>query len=564
MNTGQPPMYKWQDLPWKRIERQVFKLQKRIYQAALRGDRQTIHKLQKLLINSWSARCLAVRRVAQDNRGKRTAGIDGVKHLSPRQRLELAQTLTLSQTARPVRRIWIPKPGKQEKRPLGIPVMRDRAEQALVLLALEPEWEARFEPNSYGFRPGRSAHDAIEAIFQAICQKPKYVLDADIAQCFDRIDHQALLDKLDTFPTLRRAIRAWLKAGVMEGETLFPAKQRGTPQGGVISPLLANIALHGLEEAVAEVHPKARVVRYADDLVVLHEDLAVIHQMKAVVSEWLAPMGLELKPSKTRIVHTLYEHNGQVGFDFLGFQVRQFATGKNRSGKQSYPPYAPLGFKTIIQPSKDACIRHYRKITHLVKIHLSLSQEQLIAKLNSLIRGWTRYYSTVSSKNAFDRLIALTFYRLWHWAKRRHQNKSSAWIANKYWHRDQGSWNFATPEGVSLYLHSHTPIWRHTKVRGTKSPYDGDWVYWARRLARYPALPTRVVNLLKRQDGKCASCGLVFTMEDWTEVDHLVPTSMGGRDCYANWQLLHAHCHHQKTAQDRRIKQSVALVTGAG
>ncbi len=137
-------------------------------------------------------------------------------------------------------------------------------------------------------------------------------------------------------------------------------------------------------------------------------------------------------------------------------------------------------------------------------------------------------------------------------------------MANKYWHRDQGTWNFATPDGVSLYLHSNTPIWRHTKIRGTKSPYDGDWVYWARRLARYPGLPTRVVNLLKQQDGKCASCGLVFTMEDWTEVDHLVPKSMGGRDCYANWQLLHVHCHHRKTAQDRQAEQSVALVTGAG
>jgi RNA-directed DNA polymerase len=562
MNTGQPPMYKWQDLPWKRIERQVFKLQKRIYQAALRDDRKTLHKLQRLLINSWSARCLAVRRVAQDNRGKRTAGIDGVKRLSPRHRMELAQTLTLSQTAQPVRRIWIPKPGKKEKRPLGIPVMRDRAEQALAKLALEPEWEARFEPNSYGFRPGRSAHDAIEAIFQAICLKAKYVLDADIAQCFDRIDHEALLDKLDTFPTMRRAIKAWLNAGVMDGETLFPSAHRGTPQGGVISPLLANIALHGLEEAIAEVHPNARLVRYADDLVVLHEDPTVIEQVKAAVSDWLAQMGLELKPSKTRIVHTLHEHNGQAGFDFLGFNVRQFRVGKHRSGKQSNGK--PLGFKTIIQPSKEACARHYQKIRHLVETNLFLPQEQLIGKLNSLIRGWTRYYSTVSSQSAFNRLVHLTFYRLWRWAKRRHQHQSGSWIARKYWHRDNGSWDFATPDGASLYLHSRTPIWRHTKIRGRKSPYDGDWVYWARRLARYPALPTRVINLLKRQDGKCARCGLVFTMEDWTEVDHIVPKSLGGRDCYANWQLLHAHCHHRKTAQDKRREQTVALMTKAG
>lgn len=185
MNTAQQPMYEWKDLPWKNIERSVFKLQKRIYQASLHDDRKTVHKLQRLLIKSWHGRCLAVRRVTQDNRGKNTAGIDGVKRLSPKQRLHLAETLCLRQKARPVRRVWIPKPGKTEMRPLGIPTMRDRAEQALAKLAMEPEWEARFEPNSYGFRPGRSAHDAIEAIFQSICLKAKYVLDADIAQCFD-------------------------------------------------------------------------------------------------------------------------------------------------------------------------------------------------------------------------------------------------------------------------------------------------------------------------------------------------------------------------------------------
>ena len=234
MNTAQQPMYEWKDLPWKNIERSVFKLQKRIYQASLHDDRKTVHKLQRLLIKSWHGRCLAVRRVTQDNRGKNTAGIDGVKRLSPKQRLHLAETLCLRQKARPVRRVWIPKPGKTEMRPLGIPTMRDRAEQALAKLAMEPEWEARFEPNSYGFRPGRSAHDAIEAIFQSICLKAKYVLDADIAQCFDRISHAALLAKLETFPTLRRSIRAWLKAGVMEEDQLFPTPA-GSPQGGVIT-----------------------------------------------------------------------------------------------------------------------------------------------------------------------------------------------------------------------------------------------------------------------------------------------------------------------------------------
>ncbi len=261
MNTATRPMYEWQDLPWKKIERAVFKLQKRIYQTSQRGDTKAVHKLQRLLINSWSSRCLAVRRATQDNRGKNTAGVDGVKALTPPERLRLAQTLKLSGTARPVRRVRIPKPGITEKRPLGIPTISNRAEQALAKLALEPEWEARFEPNSYGFRPGRSAHDAIEAIFNAICLQAKFVLDADIAACFDRISHLAVLAKMRSFPTMRRAVRAWLKAGVMDGDDLFPTTA-GSPQGGVISPLIANAALHGLETAVAKAHPKAKVIRY--------------------------------------------------------------------------------------------------------------------------------------------------------------------------------------------------------------------------------------------------------------------------------------------------------------
>src|SRR5690606_33493924 len=317
----------------------------------------------------------------QDNRGKNTAGIDGVKRLTPEQRLHLAQTLRLTQKARPVRRGRIPKPGKTEKRPLGIPTMRDRAKQALAKLALEPEWEARFEPNSYGFRPGRSAHDAIEAIFQSICLKAKYVLDADIAQCFDRIRHEALLDKLQTFPLMRRAVRAWLKAGVMEGERLFPTPE-GSPQGGVISPLLANIALHGLETAVNDAHPQARLIRYADDLVVLHKDLETIEQAQETVSAWLAQMGLELKPSKTRITHTLHQHEGNIGFDFLGFHVRQYKVGKNRSGRTGYPPNLPLGFKTLIKPSKKATERHYQKVKGIIEDHSFTPQAQRIGQLN--------------------------------------------------------------------------------------------------------------------------------------------------------------------------------------
>ena len=221
-------MYEWKDIPWQKVERNIYKLQKRIYKASHRGDVKIVHKLQKLLIKSWYGRCLAVRRVSQDNQGKKTAGVDGVKSLTPKQRLALVNKLTLRTKVAPTRRVWIPKPGKNEKRPLGIPTIEDRALQKLTQLALEPEWEAIFEPNSFGFRPGRSCHDAIAEIFISIRNKPKYVFDADISKCFDCINHKKLLEKLNTFPTLRRQIRAWLKAGVMDGLELKPTSQ-GTP-----------------------------------------------------------------------------------------------------------------------------------------------------------------------------------------------------------------------------------------------------------------------------------------------------------------------------------------------
>ncbi|GHT99450.1 hypothetical protein FACS1894126_5680 [Alphaproteobacteria bacterium] len=330
--------YKWDEIDWRKLERSVFKLQKRIYRASKSGDWKRVHRLQKLLLNSKSAKLLAVRRVTQVNKGKKTAGIDGVKSLSPTRRLKLANELNLSEKSKPVRRIWIPKPGKTEKRPLGIPIMADRARQALAKLALEPEFEAKFEPNSYGFRPARSCHDAMEAIFNTIHQKNAYVLDADIKGCFDNIGHSKLLKKLNTFPKLRRVIRRWLKSGIMEGD-VFQKTKAGTPQGGVISPLLANIALDGLEyetkKALGEelfVYAKGKqskigrkdarnqlsIIRYCDDFVIIHESLELIEKAKEFVQQWLRQMGLELSETKTRIRHTLKSiDGGEIGFKFL-------------------------------------------------------------------------------------------------------------------------------------------------------------------------------------------------------------------------------------------------------
>ena len=555
-------MEEWKDTPWRKLERYVFRLQKRIFMASQRDDVRTVRQLQKTLIRSRSAKTLAVRQVTQDNQGKKTAGLDGVKSLSPTQRLVLVATLKMPAKATPTRRVWIPKPGSQEKRPLGIPTLYDRALQALVKKALEPEWEARFEANSYGFRPGRSAHDAIQAIFSAICNKTRYVLDADIAKCFDRINHQALLTKLSTFPSLRRQIKSWLKAGVMEGGQLFPTEE-GSPQGGVISPLLANIALHGMEQAINQAFParnqkvngimvrqtKAHFIRYADDFVILHEELSVIEQCQTLVSEWLAPMGLELKASKTSVTHTLQLYEGKVGFDFLGFTIRQFPVGKRHSGLDN--KRQPLGFTGVTKPSAVAIKRHTQRLDTILRRHRSSPQSVLIDELNPVIRGWSNYYSTGMSKKHFARLTHLMFRKLWRWACRRHPRKGAYWLRKRYWpHRWKG-WRF-TDKSKPLFQHSDTRIVRYVKVMGQRSPFDGDWIYWSSRMGRHPEAGTRISYLLKQQKGQCPHCKLFFKHGDLLEVDHKQPRSAGGSDRYDNLQLLHRHCHDVKTATDRQ------------
>ena len=557
-------MYEWKNLPWRKIERQVFKLQKRIYQAERRGDVKAVHRLQRLMTKSWSAKCLAVRRVTQDNQGKRTAGVEGVKALTPPQRLVLTKRLKLKAKPQPVRRTWIPKPGTDEKRPLGITTMQDRALQTLVKFALKPEWEAKFEPNSYGFRPGRSCHDAVAAIFLAINKQPRYVLDADIAKCFDRINQKRLLEKLATYPTIRRLVKGWLQAGVMDGNQLFPTTE-GVPQGGPLSPLLANVALHGLETAIRSAFPtqivhegkrqrwQPTVVRYADDFVALHRNLAAVEEIQRIATQWLTDMGLELKPSKTRITHTLMEYNGDPGFDFLGFHIQQYQVGKTHSGCNRQGDL--LGFKTLTRPSDKAIQRHSQAIREIFQQYRYAPQAALIAQLNPLIQGWTNYYSTGASSHNFSKMANVTYLRLRRWAKRRHPNWPWKRVVREYWRLETGHWDFATRNGHRLFKHTKTPIIRHTKVQGARSPYDGDWVYWATRLGRHPELPKRVAILLHRQEGKCAWCGLYFKDGDLPEIDHILPKSQGGKESYTNWQLLHRHCHDEKTARDNQAVQ---------
>ena len=275
--------------------------------------------------------------------------------------------------------------------------------------------EAYFEANSYDFRPGRGCHDAIDAIFGSINQKAKWVLDADIAKCFDRIDHKALLEKLNTLPIFRRQIRAWLKAGVVDGGKMFETVE-GTPQGGVISPLLANVALHGLEEEVKSLAGNSKVkrqeltvVRYADDFVVMHKDRKMVEKAQEVIADWLGKIGLELKPEKTQITHTLNGEN--PGFNFLGFNVRQYEAGKYHTGRNASGK--PLGFKTLIKPSKESIGRHKERLSNVVKGYKNAPQAALISKLNPIIRGWSNYFRTVVSKETYSDMDSYLWKILW-------------------------------------------------------------------------------------------------------------------------------------------------------
>jgi RNA-directed DNA polymerase len=459
---------------------------------------------------------------------------------------------------------------------------------------MEPEWEAKFEPNSYGFRPGRNCHDALREIKNAIDSKPKYVIDADIAKCFDKINHQYLLDKIGMKGKYRNQLKYWLEAGVLDSE-VFSETTEGTPQEGVISPLLANIALHGMEEYLKNCFPDIRiywgtgkkvdknrypdtltVVRYADDFVVIHDNLEVILRCMERIKAFLVPIGLELSEAKTRLTHTLrlldsdtveLGFDGVIGFDFLGYTFKQFPT-IHRSAKSTIGK--KLGFKTQIFPSKKSVKKHQEKLHEIVlRKGKGMSQDFLIRKLNPIIRGWSNYFGKFNSSTSgiLGKQDYLLYLKLRRWAKRVLKGKAGPALT-RFWSRlGNRKWAFIykdkkNPSKEPLVLLQHIDYSKpfYIKMIGTHSPYDNEQIYWATRLTDNTIYPKRVTKLLKLQRGKCASCKLQFSGDDVWEVDHIKPLSQDGKDHYNNLQLLHRHCHHNKSKVDMENLRKTAVI----
>lgn len=570
----------WNTINWAQVRKRVSRMQHRIFKAKRNGLKNKVIGLQIRLIKSLDARLLSVLQVTTYNKGRKTAVVDKQIVTSANIKLKMAIGLKLDGKAKPIRRVWIPKPGKVEKRPLGIPTIMDRAKQQLALLALEPEWEAVFEPNSYGFRKGRSCHDAIEAIYLNLRHKrTKYVFDADIRKCFDRIDHNALLRKLNTFPAMELQVKAWLKAGIMEGyantpKSYFSVEENimGTPQGGIISPLLANVALHGLESHLKEFcankvdtkrfnttqrGSKSRaaacgVVRYADDFVVIHENKQVIELCIAEIRHWLSTVGLEISEEKSKL------KDSREGFKFLGFHIILV-----RRGHFINQPY-----KVKIYPAKENCIRFLDKVRIVIGKAKAWSAYDLIRVLRPICIGWANYYRFSECFETFSKLDYAIFGMLRSWVFRRDTRNGRLVIKQKYFpsglkyifqgreHADNwvlfGKYKNKCGSIVTNFLprlkwvHSS----KHVKVLGDKSPFDGDYIYWAKRLAKYSGLSNSMVIMLKLQNFKCAICNEIFVQGDIMEIDHIVPKSLGGKDIYENLQLLHKICHVGKTRDD--------------
>jgi RNA-directed DNA polymerase len=535
----------WYAIDWQAVHRNVRRLQVRIVKAVKDGRWGKVRALQRLLTHSFSGKVLAVRRVTE-NQGKKTPGVDRVIWDTPEKKMQAVHELKRrGYQPQPLRRVYIPKRDGVTMRPLGIPTMKDRAQQALHLLALDPVVETTADHNSYGFRQQRSCADAIGQCFTTLSQSnPQWILEGDIASCFDRISHDWLLAHV---PTDRAILHKWLNAGYVDKHVLHETTD-GTPQGGIISPALANCALDGLERLLKEKFPPKRplpslggklpcvnLIRYADDFIVTGRTKELLEgEVKPLVEQFLQPRGLELSPKKTIITHV------EQGFDFLGQNVRKYPNGK-----------------LLIKPSKKNVKTFLDGIRKIIKTALGLSAAELIDWLNPKIRGWANYHRHVVSKRVFERVDCVIFTSLWQWARRRHPEKSRGWLKQKYFER-QGlhDWRFfgesCDDEGISckvrLLLASSTPIRRHVKVKGEANPYDPAYeVYFEKREGDHMAEAFRGTRSLRFlwywQRGICPVCNILITRTTGWRLHHRVPRVQGGSASADNRVLLHPECH---------------------
>jgi RNA-directed DNA polymerase len=565
VNGPEDEVLDWDAVDWRACEKRVRCLRQRIFTASRAGDLKKVRNLQKLMLRSRANTLLSVRRVTERNAGRKTAGVDGEVVLTPKAKMALVQRVQHSTEpfrACPVRRVYIPKQGSRKRRPLGIPVILDRVQQARVVGALEPEWEARFEPKSYGFRPGRGCHDAIAAIHVTAKGKSPmrpWVLDADLAAAFDRIDHPHILRQIGSFPA-RGMVEQWLKAGVVEDGRFAPTEE-GVPQGGVISPVLLNVALHGMEQAAGvryrmnasqfgwTVEGSPVLIRYADDLVALCHTRDEAFEVKARLAEWLAPRGLVFNEDKTRVV-TLEE-----GFDFLGFNVRRYHG------------------KLLIKPSKAAIGRVRERLRTEMRSLRGANAVAVLKRLNPIIRGWSAYYRGVVSSEMFTALDSYMWKLTYKWAVHTHPKKSKHWVVNRYFGRFNKSrrnrWVFGDRDsGAYLLKFSWTKIIRHQLVKGAASPDDPALAeYWAyrRRKLPPPTIGKARWRPYKAQDGRCPLCGDWLlpaegpppTPREWerwlaTTRKTIIMTVMrkDGTSEDTKTRLIHTHCHHRHTAGD--------------